>query len=105
MNELGKNFRMLGEQKIEINLIYDSKLKSNVIGRQIMRKTQTLTQDSARIDPIAHRIKGFSFRKFEDDRQHSRSDFPLFSQRNLTFKHSLDMEEYLEDEEGKRFKD
>ena len=94
---------MRREQKIEIeiNSIYDLKLKFNVTGREIRRKTQ----DSTQIDPIAFRIKGFLFRKFEDDRQYSRSDFSMFSQRNLTFKHSLDAKIDLEDEGSERFKD
>ena len=64
-----------------------------------MRKTQIITQDSAQNDLIDRRIKGFSFRDFEDDHRHSRSDFFLFSPRNLTFKHSLYVEIDLEDEE------
>ena len=58
----------------------------------------------AQIDPIAHQIKDFSFRKFEDDCRHSRSDFSLLSPQNLTFKHSLDAELDIEDEESKIFK-
>ena len=103
MSELGNNFWMWREKKTkiknEINLNY------NVIGRDIRRKTLMLTQDSARIDPIARRIKGFSFSEFEDDCQHSRRDFSLFSQWNLTFKHSIDVEINLEDKESKKFKD
>ena len=52
-------------------------------------KKGILTQDSARIDPIDHQIKDFSFHEFEDDRRHSRIDFSLLSQWNLSFKHSL----------------
>ena len=81
------------------------KLKSNVIGRKIRSKTRFLTQDSARIDPISFRIKGFSFRKFEDDRWHLRINFSLFSQRNLTFKHSVGAEIDLEAIGSKRLKD
>ena len=47
--------------KIKIDLIYDSKLKSNVIGREIRTKTRFLTQDISWIDPIAWRIKDFHF--------------------------------------------
>ena len=70
-----------------------------------MMKTQILTRDSARNDPIDRRIKGFLFRDFEDDCWHSRNNFSIFSPQNLTFKHSLDEEIDLEDEESKRFKD
>ena len=64
-----------------------------------MRKTRIITRDSAQNDLIDRWIKGFSFHDFEDDHQHSRSNFFLFSPRNLTFKHSLDVEIDLEDEE------
>ena len=68
------------EIKSTINLFYDSKLKSDVIRRDIRRKTLILTQDSARNDPIDHRIKSFSFHNFEDDRRYSRRYFSIFSQ-------------------------
>ena len=64
----------------------------------------TPTQDSTRIDSIAHRIRGFLFCEFEDNRWHSRIDFSIFSQQNLTFKHSLDREVSLEAKLSKRFK-
>ena len=83
--------------KSKIRLISYSKLKSNVIRRYIRRKTQFLTHDSAQIDPINCQIKGFSFHQFEDNCQHSRSNFSLFSQQNVTFKHSLDVEMSLEE--------
>ena len=86
-------------------MIYDLKLKSDVIGREVRRKTQILNQDNTQNDPIDRRIIGFSFWNFEDNRQHSRSDFSLFSPRNLTFKHSLEAEIELEDEDNKRFND
>ena len=74
MSKFGKNFQMQRERKtkirIKINLIYDLKLKYNVIGREIRRKTQIVTRDSAQIDPIACHIKSFSFCEFEDDYQH-----------------------------------
>ena len=70
-----------------------------------MRKTRILTQDSARNDTIDCQIKDFSFHNFEDDCWHSRSEFSIFSPRNLTFKHSLDAKIDLVDEERKRFKD
>ena len=63
------------------------------------------TRYCAQNDPINHQIKGFSFRDFEDDHRHSRSDFSLLSPRNSTFKHSLDAEINLEDKESKIFKD
>ena len=63
-------------------------------------KGTTITRN----DPIDRQIKGFSFCNLEDDRQHPRSDFSLFSPRNLTFKHSLDAEIGLEDKESKRVK-
>ena len=96
-------------EKIEIifkiNLIYDLKLKSNVIRRNIKRKIWMLTWYSTRNDPIDCQIKGFSFCNFEDDLLYSRSEFPLFSPQNLIFKHSLDAEIDIEDKESKRFKD
>ena len=64
-------------------------------------KTLFLNQDSIQIDPISHRIKGFSFHKFEDDRWHSIISFSLFSQSNLTFKHSLDVKINLEAKEAR----
>ena len=66
--------------KIKIHLIYELKLKSCVIGRDIRRKTQILTEDSAWIDPIACQIKWILFREYKDDRWHSRINFSLFSQ-------------------------
>ena len=80
------------------------KLKSNVIGRKIRTKTRFLTQDNAQIDPIFGRIKGYSYREFEDDCWHSIINFYLFSRRNLTFKNSMDAEIDLEVIESKRFK-
>ena len=59
-------------------------------------KTWFLTQDSARIDPIALQIKGFSFRELEEYCWHSIIDFSLFSQQNLTFEHSMDAKIDLE---------
>ena len=59
----------------KIRLIYNLKLKYDVIRRKIKRKTRFLTQDSARNDPIDFRIKGFSFHDFEDSRRHSITDF------------------------------
>ena len=67
-------------------------------------KTWFLTQDSARIDPITRRIRGFSSHKFKDDRWRSRIDFSLLSQRNLTFKLSSDVKMSLEAKGSKRFK-
>ena len=70
-----------------------------------MRKIRIPTRDSARNDPIDCQIKGFLFCNFEDECRHSRIDFSLFSPRNLTFKHSVDVEIDLEAKESKRFKD
>ena len=56
-----------------------------------MMKAQFLTQDSARINLISHRIKGFLS--------------SIFFQQNLTFKHSYDAEMSLEVKGSKRFKD
>ena len=58
------------EIKPKINLIYDSKLQFNDAERKVRRKTHHLTRDSDRNDPINCRIKGFSFRDFEDDHRH-----------------------------------
>ena len=89
----------------KINQIYDSKMKFDIIGREIRSKTRILTLDSTQNDPTYRRIKSFSFCDFKDDRRHSRIDFSLFSPQNLTFKYSLDVEIDLEDEESKIFKD
>ena len=50
-------------------------------------------------------IKGFLFCDFVDKIWHSRGDFSLFFRRNLDFKHSLNVEIDLEEDEIKRFKD
>ena len=47
--------------KSKINLIYNWKMKSDVIERNIGKKTRILTRDSAQNDPIDCRIKGFHF--------------------------------------------
>ena len=47
------------EIKNEIDKIYDSKLKYNVVGRKIRMKTQFLSQDNTIIDSISLHIKGF----------------------------------------------
>ena len=54
------------EIKLKLNLIYDSKCKSNAKWRKIKIKTHNLTQSRARNDPINRRIHGFLFRDFED---------------------------------------
>ena len=59
----------------KIRLIYDSKLKSNVIGGEIRGKTCNLTENHARNDRIDYRIKGFSFRNFKNELKNSRGDF------------------------------
>ena len=68
-------------------------------------KTHILTQDSDWNDPINHRIQGFSFRNFENDRQCSRDEFSLINQRNLNFNHSVDAEMGIEAIRSERFKD
>ena len=91
--------------KSKINLIHYLKLKFNVTRRKIRRKTHNLTQSYARNDSIDHRIKGFLFHDFKNKVQHLRVDFFLFSPQNLDFKHSLNAEMSLEEEESKRFDD
>ena len=81
------------------------KLKYNVIGRKIKTKTRFLNQDSARIDPISFRIKGYSFSEFEDNHWHSPINVSVFSQRNLTFKLSVYAEIDLEEIRSKILKD
>ena len=44
----------------KIKLIYASKLKSNIIGQKIKKKTCNLTQNHARNDPINSRTMAFS---------------------------------------------
>ena len=70
-----------------------------------MRKTHNLTRRHAKNDPIDLRIKGSSLLNFEDKFRHSRGDFSLFSQQNLTLKHSSNAKNDLEEEKSKRFKD
>ena len=65
------------------------------------RKCKHLTQMHAQID--SHDC--FSFCEFKDKIRHSRGDFFLFFRQTLDFKHSLDAEMSLEEEEIKRFKD
>ena len=93
--------------KYKINLIYNSKLKSNDTWRNIGRKTRNLTQSWARNDPIQgfwfRRIQGFSFCDFENKFQHSRGDLFQFSPPILDFKHSTDVEMSLEEVKNKRF--
>ena len=93
------------ENKSKVRLIYNLKLKYDVIGRDIRRKTRILTLNSARNDPIDRQIKGSSFHDFEDEFWHSRTNSSLFSPQNLTFKHSLEAKIDLEEEKSKRFKD
>ena len=64
-----------------------------------------LTRNIAQNDPIDWRIKGTLLCDFEHEFWHLRSDFLQFSQWNLTFKHSLDAEVDVEEEESKSFKD
>ena len=68
-------------------------------------KIHNLTLNRTRNDPINRRIQGFSFRDFENKVRHSRYDSFQFFQPTLDFKHSLDAETSLEDEEFKRFSD
>ena len=89
----------------QIGLIYCSKLKSNATWRKIREKTCNLTQNCARNDPIHHWIKAFHFAFQKTKIQSLSSEFSLFSQQNLDFKHSSDAEMSLEEEEIKRFKD
>ena len=91
--------------KSKIRLIYDLKLKYDVIEREIRRKTRLLTQNRAQNDPIDHQIKGSLFYDFEDEFRYSRSNFSLFSPQNFTFKYSLDTKIDLKEEEIKIFKD
>ena len=93
------------ESKYKINLRYDSKLKDDNTGWKTRIKMHNLTWSHSRIDPIDHWVKSFSFRNFEDIIWHSRGDFSLVFQQNLDFKHFLDAEMSLEEEEIKRIKD
>ena len=56
---------------------------------------------STRIDPLSLLIIRFLSCKFEDNRQHLRSDSSIFFEQNFTFKHSLDPKIDLEDEEAR----
>ena len=53
--------------KLKLNLIYDSKNKSNAKWWKIKMKTGNLTQSHAQNDPINRRIHGFSFRDFKNE--------------------------------------
>ena len=55
------------EIKLKLNLIYNSKCKSNAKWQKIKMKTRNLTQSRARNDPINRRIHGYSFRNFKDE--------------------------------------
>ena len=63
-----------------------------------------LTRNHAPIDSIDGRIKGFSFRDYEEKIRQLIGDFSLFFQQNLDFKDS-DVKMSLEVEEIKGFKD
>ena len=63
------------EIKLKLNLIYDSKYKSEAKSWNIKMKTRNLTQSGARNDPINRRIHGFSFCDFKDENWRSRCDF------------------------------
>ena len=62
-------------------------------------------QNSARNDPIYHRIKALHSAFQKTKIWSSSSEFFLFSQQNLDFKHSLDAKMSLKEKENKRFKD
>ena len=81
----------------KINLIYDSKLKSNATSRIFRRKTRNLNQSRARNYLIDRSIKGFSFHNFKNKVRRSRVDFFRFSPQNLDFKYSVDAEMSLEE--------
>ena len=49
------------QKLFKIQLIHDSKWKSNDTRQKIKRKTHNLTRNHARNNPIDHRIKSFSF--------------------------------------------
>ena len=89
--------------KMKLNLIYNSKCKSNAKWWKIRMKTHNLTQSRARNDPINYRIQGFSFPDFENEVLHSICNCFQFPWSISDFKHSLDAETILEDEEIKRF--
>ena len=84
-----------------IKLIYVSKLKSNVIGQNFMKKTCNLGQNCTQNDPINHRIKAFHSACWEINIWSSYYNFFLFSQWNLDFKHSPDVEMSQEEEEAR----
>ena len=52
---------------MKLNLIYDSKYKSNAKWWRIKMKTRNLTQSRARNDLINRRIHGYSFHDFKDE--------------------------------------
>ena len=73
--------------------------------QMIRRKTHNLTWSRIQNGQINHPIKAFHS-TFWKTKIHSSSDkFFLFPQRNLYFKHSLDMEMSLKEEKNKIFED
>ena len=62
-------------------------------------KMSNLTQSRAQIGPTDHRIKGIILCDFKDKIQHSRDDLSLFFWRNHDFRHPLDAEMSLDEEE------
>ena len=87
--------------KTKLNLIYDSKYKSNGKWWKIKMKTCNLTQIRARNDPINRRMHGYSFHNFEDKNWHSRYDLSLLPRSIFDFMHSSDTKTC---QEGKEIK-
>ena len=72
--------------KLKLNLIDDSKCKSNAKWQKIKMKIRNLTQSHAWNDPINLQMHGYSFRDFEDKNWHSRCDFSLLPRSISDFK-------------------
>ena len=100
-NSIDREIWLKTEIKIKLNLIYNSKLKSNAKWRKIKMKTHNLTQSCARNDLINRRMHGYSFRDFEDENWHSRCDFSLLLRSIFDFKISSDAETCREGKEIK----
>ena len=89
----------------KIILIYASRLKFILIRLKIIKKTCNLTQHCARNDPINRRIKTFHFAFWKTTIQRSSYEFFHLIWWNIDFKHSLDAELSLKEDQNKRFKD
>ena len=93
------------EIKTKLNLIYDSKYKSNAKWWKIRMKIHNLTQSRTQNDPINPRIHGFAFHDSKSENWHWRCDFSRFIRWNSDFLYSSDAEMSQKALKIKRFSD